>query len=164
MRGRLEEVRAAGAELVFVGSGSPAHARAFARNHPGVVVLTDPALESHRRLGLKRGVGATLGPRSLAAGIRSTLRGHLQTSVKGDVWQQGGLFAVRQGGELAFEQRYADAGDRPDLDGALAALREDPDRPAAGPATPAAQPPQPLPPDLPRSRPGPRGGARRPAG
>ena len=164
MRGRLAEIRAVGAELVFVGSGSPAQAGAFARSQPGVVVLTDPGLESHRRLDLERGVGATLGPRSLAAGLRSTLRGHLQTTVQGDAWQQGGLFAVRQGGELAFEQRYGNAADRPDLDSALAALRMDPGRSGAGPARPAARPQPPPPAGPPQSRPGPRGGVRRPAG
>ena len=124
MRGRLDEVRAAGADLVFVGCGTPAHAASFQRGHvPECSALTDPTLEAHRRLGLRRSVFAALGPKSVLAGARATLRGHPQTWRRGDPWQQGGLFAVVPGGELVFAQRNSDASDRPDLDGALTALR-----------------------------------------
>ena len=112
----------AGADLVFVGSGSPAHARQFQeRQAPGIAVFADPSLRTYQSLGLKRGVAATLGPRSVLAGARSTLRGHVQTRVQGDPWQQGGLFAVAPGGEILFAQRNADAADRPRLDEALRA-------------------------------------------
>jgi alkyl-hydroperoxide reductase/thiol specific antioxidant family protein len=123
LRGRLDEVRAAGAELVFVGCGTPAHAASFERRHvPECRVLTDPTLEAHRRLGLKRSVLAAIGPRSIIAGARATLKGHPQTVRRGDPWQQGALFAVVPGGEIVFAQRNSDASDRPDLDGALRAL------------------------------------------
>lgn len=123
MRGRLADIEAAGADLVFVGNGNPQQARHFqARQVMESPVFTDPGLRLYRVLGMKRGVGATLGPKSIAAGARSVLRGHLQTSVEGDPWQQGGLIVLKPGGEVAYVERNRTAGDRPNLDAALAAL------------------------------------------
>ncbi len=124
LRGRLDGIRAAGADLVFIGNGSVKFAARFQERHvPDCPVYTDPALRTYRVLGMKRGIAATLGPSSLLKGIRSALRGHVQTSTQGDAWQQGGLYAVAKGGEIVFEQVNGSAGDRPDIDGALAALR-----------------------------------------
>ena len=124
MRDRRSEIERAGASLVFVGNGSTTLARRFRERHvPGCTVLTDSSLNSYRQLGLRRGVMATLGPKSLLAGLRSSAQGHRQTALEGDPWQQGGLFVIVPGGELIFEQQNQDAGDRPQLDAALAALR-----------------------------------------
>ena len=124
MRGRLDEIHDAGADLVVVGTGTPAEARHFASHEAaGVRVLIDPSLRTYKALGLKRGVGATLNPRSLIAGARSTLRGHVQGKLQGDAWQQGGLFVVAPGGEVLFSQRNKDAGERPRLDDALKVVR-----------------------------------------
>jgi hypothetical protein len=123
LAGKLEEIHAAGAELVFVGNGRPDQAAAFARREvPGVTVLTDPSREAYRALGLIRGILPTLGPGSVAAGVGAALRGHRQTALEGDAWQQGGLLLIDRGGRVLFLQRNRDAGDRPDLDGALAVL------------------------------------------
>jgi hypothetical protein len=128
--GRLEEIHAAGAELVFVGNGRPEQAAAFAsREVPGRTVLTDPSRRTYRALGMIRGVLPTLGPGSAVAAFGAALWGHRQTPVEGDPWQQGGLVLVGRGGRILFFQRNRDAGDRPDLDGALAALGAE--RPAA---------------------------------
>ena len=124
MRGRLDEIRAVGAELVFVGSGSPAMAARFQeREAPDVRVLTDPSRESFRDLGMKRGVARTLGPRTWIAAARALATGHRQTALQGDAWQQGGLYAMARGGEIVFAAPNEHAGVRPDLDAALAALR-----------------------------------------
>ena len=122
--GRLDEIRKAGAELVLIGNGRPDQAAAFARDEaPGVTVLTDPSLRTYRALDLRRGVLATLGPRSALAAASAFRRGHRQAATAGDAWQQGGLAVVAPGGRIVFVQRNRDAGDRPDVDGALAALR-----------------------------------------
>ena len=137
MRGRLAEIRAAGADLAFVGNGSVPHARQFqARHVPGCDVYTDPARRTYEALGMRRSVGATLGPASTAAFVRATLRGHRQTSIEGDPWQQGGLVVLAAGGGLLHVQRNRTAGDRPDVDAALAALsgQPEPDPPGAKPA------------------------------
>jgi len=121
--GRLEEIEAAGAQLVFVDNGRADQAARFAEKEvPGATLLTDPSLESYRALGLPRGVRATLGPGSTLAAVSAAVRGHRQTRIEGDAWQQAGLLVLGPGGRILFLQRNRDAGDRPDLDGALRAL------------------------------------------
>jgi len=133
--GRLEEIRRAGADLVLVGNGRPDQAAAFARDEvPGVTVLTDPSLRTYRALDLRRGVLATLGPRSAIAAASAFRRGHRQAATAGDAWQQGGLAVIAPGGRILFVQRNRDAGDRPDLEGALAALAADQGSPAPPPS------------------------------
>jgi hypothetical protein len=124
LAGRLAEIRAAGAELVFVGNGSPDQAARFAAGEvPGCTVLTDPSLAAYRALGMVRGVLPTLGPASIAVGVGAALRGRRQSALQGDPWQQGGLLLLGTGGRVLFVQRNRNAGDRPDLDSALRALR-----------------------------------------
>ena len=131
MQGRRQEIESAGGRLIFVGNGSPRLAQRFReRTVPGATVLTDPTLATYRALRLRRGVGETLGPRSLFAGARSVLRGNRQGRVQGDAWQQGGLFVVAPGGEVVFAQRNRDAAERPRIDEALDALKA---RPPAAP-------------------------------
>jgi hypothetical protein len=72
---------------------------------------------------MKRGVWATLSPAALLASVRATRRGYRQTSTEGDGWQQGGTYAVAKGGRIVYAKANRNAGDRPDLDAALAALR-----------------------------------------
>lgn len=124
MRGRREDIKAGGADLVFVGNGAVHFAKHFQeRQVPGFEVYTDPSRESYRALGLKRSLLGTLGPQSLLAGMRATRAGHVQTSVEGDAFQLGGLFAVARGGEIRYAEIHSSAGDRPKVDAALAALR-----------------------------------------
>lgn len=124
MRGRLDAIRAAGADLVLVGNGSYRQAAGFQRLHaPDCTVLTDPTLEAYRALGLKRGVVETLGPATWLGAAASLARGHRQGELEGDAWQQGGLFVMVPGGPIVFEQRNRNAATRPDIDGALRALR-----------------------------------------
>lgn len=123
MRGRQDDIRAAGAELVFLGSGSPAMAADFReRDVPGILVLTDPGLETYRRLGMRRGVAETLGPRTWGAAARAVATGHLQKPPAGDAWQQGGVVVLARGGEVVYRQANRHAGDRPDIDAALRAI------------------------------------------
>ena len=124
MRERLEDLREAGAELVLVGNGSVVAAARFRREQaPECAVFSDPSLETYRALGMRRGVWATLGPSTLAAAARALLRGRRQTSVEGDPWQQGGIYVIANGGAVVYARANRNAGDRPDVDAALAALR-----------------------------------------
>ncbi len=123
MRGRLGEIQAAGAELVFIGNGTPAQAGNFQSHYaPGIAVYTDPGRKTYEALGMRRSVAGTLGPSSLAAGLRAWRQGFRQTGTEGDPFQLGGLIAVARGGEVRYVQLFQGAGDRPDLDAALAAL------------------------------------------
>src|SRR5438445_2807969 len=90
---------------------------------PDCGVFTDPSLETYRVLGMRRGVRQTLGLSSLTAAARAMMRGLRQTSVQGDPWQQGGTYAVASGGLIVYASPNRNAGDRPDIDAALAALR-----------------------------------------
>ena len=124
MRGRLGEIHGAGGDLVLVGSGTPRQAARFQKLHaPECRVLIDPKLHAYRALGLKRGFMATMGPATWRRVALSVASGHLQTRQAGDLWQQGGLFVMLPGGRIVFEQRNRDAATRPDIDGALRALR-----------------------------------------
>jgi len=124
LRGRLDDIHAAGAELVFVGNGPVHFAKGFRdRQVPGCEVYTDPSRATYEALGMRRSVLGTMGPRSVVAGMRATMAGHRQTSVEGDPFQLGGFFAVARGGEILYARPYSSAGDRPDVDAALAALR-----------------------------------------
>ena len=123
MRGRRDDIEGAGAGLVFVGNGSVAHARRFREKHvPESDVYTDPDLTAYTALGFKRSVAATLGPGSAVAFARASLRGHRQTSIEGDAWQQGGILVLAPGGGVLHLQRFRDAGGRADVEAALAAL------------------------------------------
>jgi hypothetical protein len=123
LRGRLDEVHAAGAELVFIGNGSPRLAKRFAETRArGVTVLTDPSLDVYRALGMKRSVIATLGPQTWLGVARSLARGNMQQVVQGDPWQQGGLLAMARGGRIVYRRPNRDAAERPDLAAALEAL------------------------------------------
>ena len=125
MRDRNDEIADHGAELVFVGNGSLDQARRFHLTHaPHNRVLTDASLRSYTALGFTRSVAATLGLASVAAGIRSTMRGHVQKSVQGDPWQQGGMFVLAKGGRTVYAQRNRHAGERTDLGAALRMLAE----------------------------------------
>lgn len=123
MRGRRDDIRAAGAELIFIGNGAIHFARNFAEEQvPGFEVYTDPSRESYMALGLKRTLLGVMGPRSLLTGFRATRAGYVQKSVEGDGMQLGGFFAVAPGGRIVYADIHSSAGARPDVDAALRAL------------------------------------------
>ena len=107
-----------------MGNGSVPAAATFQRERvPEFAVFTDPSLETFRALGMRRGVRATLGLSSAVAAARALMRGRRQTSVQGDPWQQGGTYVVATGGLIVYAKPNRTAGDRPDVEAALAALR-----------------------------------------
>ena len=124
MGGIAGELERLGAPLVVVGSGTPAHARDFqAHFGQGLRLYVDPGLKAFQAFGLKRGVGATLGPNALMSGLRAFASGHRQGAVQGDPWQQGGVFVVMPSGETPYAYRSEAAGDHPPTDAILDAVR-----------------------------------------
>ena len=106
MRGEIDGIRAAGAELVVVGSGRPWHAKAFRDEHGlDFPLRVDPELAAYRAAGLRRGAWRTLGPRVLAHAARAFGRGFRQGAVQGDPWQQGGVFLVKPAARRAPASR-----------------------------------------------------------
>lgn len=126
MRRIAPEIRAAGADLVFVGNGTPQMAEAFVEDFGiDVPVYTDPTREVYGALGAQRpGRGAMLRPRMWRYTLRAVLSGSRQArKVQGDRAQVGGVFIVQPGGDLAWAYRSRLAGDHPSNERVLLALR-----------------------------------------
>ena len=116
------QIEQRGGRLAVIGNGSAEQARAFATRvgYRGAL-YTDPALESYRALGLKRGLPA-LDPRGALAGARAVMEGFLPGLIQGDAGQLGGALVVLPGGLIAFAQRSRYIGDHPPVAALLAAL------------------------------------------
>jgi NAD(P)-dependent dehydrogenase (short-subunit alcohol dehydrogenase family) len=128
LRGRLPEIRAAGASLAIVGNGSTTFARAFREDlglEPDVVLLVDPELRSYRAAGMRRGYSELLSPRLATNALRAFRAGFRQGAVEGDPFQLGGVLVVRPGGAVTFRHVSREAGDHAPLDRVIAALAPD---------------------------------------
>jgi hypothetical protein len=125
VRAREQELLAAGARLVFVGTGAPAMAAEFAREHAGPhPVLSDTARSTFRAAGMRRSAGAMLHWRFLRNAVRALRRGFRQRGIQGDAWQQGGVLVFDGSGAVRHGQIDRAAGDELDLEAVLAAARD----------------------------------------
>ncbi len=123
MRGEIDAIRARGAELVIVGNGAPNFAAAFREDlELDCPLLVDPELRAYRAAGLRRGRVELLSPRLPLHSLRALRAGFRPTGVQGDVWQLGGVFVIRPGGELSYRHLSRDAGDHPPVEAILAGL------------------------------------------
>ncbi|MCG8588223.1 MAG: SDR family NAD(P)-dependent oxidoreductase [Proteobacteria bacterium] len=128
MRGRIDVIRARGAELVIVGNGATNFAAAFREDFElDGPLLVDPELVAYRAAGLRRGRVELLSPRLPWNALRALRAGSRQTGIQGDPWQLGGVFVLRPEGEATYAYRSREAGDHPPVDEILAALDEDAD-------------------------------------
>ena len=120
---RLDEIRRAGGSLVTVGSGGPQFAAAF-REELGLdfPVLSDTERQTYGLLGLKRGVGRTIGIGAIRYGVGAFARGERSKIPRGDLWQQGGAIVVRPDGSVAYQHANEHTGDHVDSDALIAAL------------------------------------------
>jgi hypothetical protein len=125
MRAVSGDIEGLGAELVFVGNGSPAQARDFQQQFaPDSVVLSDPDLRTYGLIGARRGVLMTVGPRVWRAGLRALSGGARQTRVKGHPFQQGGVLVLVPGDRVVYSYISKVAGDHPPVADVVAALRQ----------------------------------------
>jgi NAD(P)-dependent dehydrogenase (short-subunit alcohol dehydrogenase family) len=125
LRGRIDEIRDRGAELVIVGNGAPHFAAAFRDDYDlDCPVLVDPELRAYRAAGLRRGRVEVLSPRLPINAVRALRSGARQGAIQGDPWQLGGVFIVRPGGTLAYRYVSREAGDHPPADAILEALSD----------------------------------------
>ena len=123
MRRRDQDLAAAAARLVFVGTGTPAMAADFARQHAGPhPVLSDVARRAFQAAGMRRTWRSTLHWRLVANAWRALRRGHRQGRVQGDPWQQGGVLVFAADGQILHQQYDAVGGDEIDLDAVVAVL------------------------------------------
>jgi hypothetical protein len=119
-------IRDAGAELVLVGNGARHFARAFRDDlRLETPVYVDTERRAYAALGMRRGLGSALGVAStLKSAARAYRAGFRQGAVQGDAWQLGGVLVVRPGGEIAYRHLSKAAGDHPQAEDVLAALRD----------------------------------------
>jgi hypothetical protein len=120
----IEPIRAAGAELVVIGSGKP-HFIAGFRETTGYKgrLYVDPQLTSYDAAGLHRGNWRNFTPLSLGHAVRALAHGHMQGRTQGDLAQQGGAMVVAPGGKLLFAHASKVAGDNAAPEVLIAALR-----------------------------------------
>lgn len=120
---RIQDIRAAGAELVVIGNGAP-HFIAGFREVTGYdgPLYTDPSLAAYRAARFKRSAWRLVHPKAALHAARALSRGFLQGRTQGDAAQQGGVLVVRPSGEVVYRYASAMSGDHPDLDEVLAAL------------------------------------------
>lgn len=124
MRRREAEIEAAGARVLFVGTGLPGMAKSFASEWAGPhPVLSDPTRAVFAAAGMRRGLFSTLHWRLLVNAWRAFRSGFRQTSVQGDPWQQGGVLVLGRDGTVRHRQIDRAGGDELDLAAVLAALR-----------------------------------------
>jgi AhpC/TSA antioxidant enzyme len=118
---RIED---AGASLFVVGNGLPQQAKWFAED-TGLreeQLFTDPARATYKAAGLKRGFLRTMGPAVWAKGRRARQGGFKQSGVKGDPWQEGGVFVVTPDGSVPYSYISETAGDHPEPADVVAAV------------------------------------------
>jgi hypothetical protein len=124
LRDARPEVQALGADIVAIGSGTPAMAADFVEQFAVPFrVFVDPRRDSYRAAGLRDDLGATMNAEVLRAGKRAFAAGFRQGLTKGHPWQQGGVFVLGPGDQQAFGYVSQAAGDHPSMDAVLAALR-----------------------------------------
>lgn len=121
-----EKFDAAGARLVLIGQGTPAHAQHFReeQNVEGLEILVDPDRAAYEVAGAKVATMSELfGVKSMVAGIkRATGDRVMQGAVKGHPAQLGGVLVVAKGGKIAWAHLADNAGDNPPNDDVLAAV------------------------------------------
>ena len=124
MRRVEQELQRIGAQLRFVGTGTPAMAADFAKVHAGPhPVLSDSARATFAAGGMRRSPWATLHWRLLVNAWRALRAGFRQARVQGDAWQQGGVLVLDAKGRVLHRQIDRAGGDELDLEAVLAAAR-----------------------------------------
>jgi len=123
LRGIKNQIEAAGARLVFIGNGDPAHARNFKERWvPDCEVLTDPSTASYALLGARRGAWAVWSPRLWPAGLRAIRGGFRQSRTQGHAYLLGGVAILDSGGVVRWRYLSRFAGDHPEPRKIVAAL------------------------------------------
>lgn len=90
----------------------------------GLLVASDPARRAYAAWGLGRtSLAHFLGRRSLGAVVSHAREGIRNRHPSGTRWQSAGTFAVDADGVVVWRHLPEHAGDLPDLDAALEALR-----------------------------------------
>lgn len=116
-------IHAVGGELVVLGNGANHYVAGF-REVTGYdgLLYCDPSLKTYQAAGLKRGVCATLHPRSAARLVVGLMRGSAQGWTQGDEWQQGGVLVIMPPDDVVYHHVSRFAGDNADAAEVVTAL------------------------------------------
>lgn len=124
MLGVKDDIEAAGARLVFLGTGAPAFAKDFQQERvPGIPVYSDPSGRTYDALGAKHGLTVTLGPGTISAGKRAREKGFRQGRTQGKALQLGGVAVILPGDRVAWSYLSRFAGDHPESEAVVDAVR-----------------------------------------
>jgi hypothetical protein len=112
---RLDELVAAGLQVVFVGNGAAnfidGFVDRFGLGDRPIVVVSDPTLRAHHLAGLQRSWWGTLGPSALVDLIRLKFAGLSGSALEGDAAQLGGLLLLDGRGDVVLQHRARSLGD-----------------------------------------------------
>jgi hypothetical protein len=119
----IERIKAAGAELVVIGSGTPNFIKGFRENTKfDGPIYSDPSLKSYQAAKLNRSLWRVLHPLVAVYGARALARGHMQGAMQGDNAQQGGVYVILPPDQIAYVHISQRAGDNAGADEVVAAL------------------------------------------
>ena len=122
-----EEFESAGVELVVIGQGTPAHARAFAADHDveGLRLLVDTHRVAYKAAGARKsGVSGLFGPKVMLRAAKAVASERVvQGRIIGSASQLGGVLVVARDGSVVWSHLASDAGDNPPNSSVLEAAR-----------------------------------------
>ena len=121
-----EKFEAAGARLVVIGQGTPAHAAHLRDSHKlDIPIYVDEGRDSYKAAGTKIATfDELLGPRVVAKGAAVSAKlGVHQGKTVGHTAQLGGVLVVVPGDEIVYTHLANDAGDNPPNSEVLAAIQ-----------------------------------------
>jgi hypothetical protein len=108
----VDEIRAAGGELVVIGNGAP-HFIAGFRSITGYLgqLYTDPSLATYKAMELRSGLRTVLTLGTVVRTVGAFRRGFRQGRTQGHALQQGGTLVVATDGEVLFRHISDGPGD-----------------------------------------------------
>ena len=112
--------------MVVVGNGKPHQAASFIEDEKLTFpVYVDPELVAYKLAGLRRDLASTLKLSALGNAMRAMKGGHMQTGLKGDAWQQGGVFVIQQPANTVSMAYVSEAaGDHPTLESIIDGIKQ----------------------------------------
>lgn len=124
MRGRYQEIKDKGGELVAIGTGDARYARAFIDDEEiPFPVLLDEDGDAAEAAAVKRGGMFDLaGPRTMAGALKATAAGHRQHRTGRRPRQLGATFVIGPGNVLRYEHLDDDVSDHAPIAAVLASL------------------------------------------
>jgi peroxiredoxin len=118
-----DRIKATGAELVVIGSGTPNFIKGFRENTKfDGRILSDPSLKSYDAAKLHRSMWRVFHPLVAVYGARALARGHMQGATQGDAAQQGGVYVIVPPERIAYVHISQRAGDNAPADEVVTAL------------------------------------------